>query len=350
MPRNPKSPEASVTNLRARSAEARATLHDVAARARVSIATVSRALNGLPVSPDNQKRVHKAAQELGYVANQAARALRSDRSHTMGLIFFDLRSTLGIELLDSLSEAIEDAGYSLLISTARGDERRFELLMRRFLESRIDALFCIHAHGGGETLARYRAAGVPVLGLLTGAGAFADLPLINPSIAEASDALAQHLASLNHERVALVRHPAFHVQMASIGKALEAHGMRVEAIAPSEVGGMSAVLGALTAMVDRPTAVIAPRRHAYALLRACDDAGLRVPDDLSIVSLGGPRRRGRDAGRALSVLAIDPHRLGRAAGGAMLGWLAGTRPASNLRIENASFVAGATTGQAPKRA
>ena len=207
-------------------------MHDVAARARVSIATVSRALNGLPVSQGNHERVHKAAEELGYVANEAARALRSERSHTMGLIFFDLRSRLGIELLDSLSESIEDAGYSLLISTARGDARRFELLMRRFLERRIDALFCMQAHGEGELLARYQAAGVPVLGLIAGAGNFADLPLIGPSIAEASDALARHLAGLGHQRVALVRHMAYQIQLAAISKALAALGMYVEPIAP----------------------------------------------------------------------------------------------------------------------
>ena len=97
--------------MRSRPSELRATLHDVAAHAHVSIATVSRALNGLPVSQDSHERVLKAAAELGYVANEAARALRRDRSHTMGLIFFQLRSTLGIELLDSLSESIEDAGY-----------------------------------------------------------------------------------------------------------------------------------------------------------------------------------------------------------------------------------------------
>jgi LacI family transcriptional regulator len=342
MPRNPK-----------------ATLHDVAARARVSIATVSRALNGLPVSQGNQERVHKAAEELGYVANEAARALRSERSQTMGLIFYDLRTRLGIELLDSLSEAIEDAGYALLISTARGDARRFELLMRRFLERRVDALFCIHAQGEGEVLARYHAAGVPVLGLITSAGKFADLPLIGPSIAEASDALARHLASLGHARVALVRQRAFQPQSATIIKALEARSLCVETLAPSEVGGMSEVLLGLMAKPERPTAVIAPRAHAHALLTVCDTAGIRVPDDLSIVRLGGPLSHGpgaalqpsggRDTDRALSYLAIDPHRLGRAAGGAMLGWLAGVQPVSRLRVENANFVARATTGPAPKR-
>src|SRR5580698_4212384 len=68
------------------------TLHQVAARAGVSIATASRALNGLAVSAPAQNRVRQAVAELGYVANEAARSLRSDRTLTMGLIFFDLRN------------------------------------------------------------------------------------------------------------------------------------------------------------------------------------------------------------------------------------------------------------------
>ena len=128
------------------------TLYEVAAQAGVSIATVSRALNGLPVSPRSQERVRAAAAALGYVANEAARALRSDRTLTMGLIFFDLRNTLGIELIDALSESIEASGYSLLIASARADARRYDVLMRRFLERRVDALFCINPRGQGETL------------------------------------------------------------------------------------------------------------------------------------------------------------------------------------------------------
>ena len=349
MIRNPKTLGSSGPDLRSRAPEVRATLHDVAARARVSIATVSRALNGLPVSPQNHERVRKAAEELGYVANEAARALRSERSHTMGLIFFELRSTLGIELLDSLSEAIEDAGYSLLISTARGDTRRFDLLMHRFLERRVDALFCIHAQGDGETLTRYRAAGVPVIGVISSTGAFAELPLVSPSIVEASNALARHLTDLDHARVALVRHRSYRVHLTAIGRALAARGVSVDEIATSELGGMSEMLTALIASSDRPTAVIAPGAQALALLAACDAAGLRVPHDLSIVGLVRDGADLRHARRAMSCLTVDPHRLGRAAGAAMLGWLAGARPEASLRVENGSFVARATTGKAPKR-
>src|SRR5580658_3469549 len=139
------------------------TLHEVAARAEVSIATVSRALNGLPVSEASLERVKQAALELGYVVNEAARSLRAERTMTMGLIFSDLSNTLGIDLLDALSEAIERAGYSLIISTARGDEARYDVLMRRFLERRVDGLFCVRPRGGGESLAAYQASGIPVI-------------------------------------------------------------------------------------------------------------------------------------------------------------------------------------------
>lgn len=329
--------------------ELRATLHDVAARARVSIATVSRALNGLPVSPDSHKRVQKAVAELGYVANHAARALRSQSSHTMGLIFFDLRTTVGIELLDSLSEAIEDAGYSLLISTARGDAGRFEVLMHRFLERRVDALFCIQARGDAETLARYRAADIPVLAAIASEGGFAELPLIRPSISDAAASLAQHLQTFRHEHVALIPDRAYRAHANTLVETLNSHGMRVEELPASEVGGMSELLASLMSRSKRPTVVIAAAAQAQALLSACDAAGVRVPEQLSLVSLsrlGDPRH---EAERAMSYLAIDPHRVGRAAGSAMLGCLAGVRPPTKLRVQCATFVVRHTTGAIAKR-
>lgn len=119
------------------------TLREVARRAAVSTATVSRALNGLAVSPASKARVMEAVAELGYVPNEAARTLRAERTMTIGVVFIELANALGIDLLDALSELVEAAGYALLMSTARGDVGRFDVLMRRFLERRVDALFCV---------------------------------------------------------------------------------------------------------------------------------------------------------------------------------------------------------------
>jgi LacI family transcriptional regulator len=111
--------------------KAKATLHDVAAAAGVSIATASKALNDVPVAASNKTKVLKAAARLGYVVNESARALRSNRSYTIGLIFSELSTTRGLGLLDSMSGALESAGYSLICATARADTNAYDVLMRR---------------------------------------------------------------------------------------------------------------------------------------------------------------------------------------------------------------------------
>ena len=328
--------------------ESRVTLHDVAARAEVSIATASRALNGLKVSATSLKRVRQAVSELGYVANEAARALRSERTHTMGCLFFDLTSTLGIGLLDGLAEAIEEAGFALLISTARGDSDRYDRLMHRFLERRVDALFCIQPRGNGETLSHYRAAGVPVVSLLGQSEAFGDVPLFTPSFSQAAARLARHLDDLGHRRVAVIRSQGARRPQAAIVRALRARHVEVEGMAPSETSGMSEILAQLLASTRPATAVIAATPYARGLLSACEAAGVSIPDDLSLASVS---EIGSDAGqerRALSTLVVDPHHLGRGAGAAMLAALDGTPP-STTRVQGARFTPRASTGPAARR-
>jgi LacI family transcriptional regulator len=320
------------------------TLHEVAARADVSIATASRALNGLPVSAESLARVQSAAEALGYVANEAARALRAERTMTMGLIFSDLRNTLGIDLLDALSEAIEAAGYSLLISTARGEAARYDVLMRRFLERRVDALFCIRPTGPGESLTPYAAAGIPVINLFSGGGAFAGLPLVTPTLSEPSTAMGAHLRALGHRRVAVVRGPGF--PQAAVEAGLKHAGLEVAEIAPSEADGMAAALAELLAMPLRPTAVVAVDPQSRGLLAACELARVAVPESLSLVSVNEAASDAHHRRHGLSAITVDPARMGRAAAAAMLGWLAGAPPAAHIRVQAASFIPRTTTGPA----
>jgi LacI family transcriptional regulator len=323
------------------------TLHEVAARSGVSIATVSRALNGLAVSKANRARVEEAARELGYVANAAARALRAERTMTMGLIFSDLRNTLGIDLLDALSEAIEAAGFSLLISTARGDADRYDVLMRRFLERRVDALFCIRPRGSGAALEAYGHAGVPVVNMFGAGGAFAGLPTLYPVFDAAARELGAHLKRLGHVRIAVVRREPRAAPLQPIGEALKAQGLVVEAVEATEADGMRGCLAALLAQPHRATAVIAADPNARGLIAACEAAGIAVPGDLSVVSLSEIAAEGYHRRHAISSLTIDPTRMGRAAAAAMLAWLAGDRPDARLAIEAATFAARGTTGSAP---
>jgi LacI family transcriptional regulator len=321
------------------------TLHEVATHAGVSIATASRALNGLAVSEHAEARVRQAAAELGYVANAAARSLRSERTMTMGLVFHDLRNTLGIQLTDALGEAVEAAGYSLLIASARADAGRYDRLLRRFLERRVDALFCINPRGDGGGLAGYAATGTPVISLFEADAAFGGLPRLTPTFARSAAALAQHLKGLGHEHVGVLLDRARPHPLLAAMKALKAAGLRVGASEHSEAGGMRDVIETVMSKADRPTALIALDPKARGLQAACQAAGLAVPGDLSIVGVREFDAR-RRRGDSLSALVVDPRHMGAAAAAAMLGWLSGVRPPDLTRVEAGEFEPRATTGPA----
>jgi DNA-binding LacI/PurR family transcriptional regulator len=99
----------------------------------------------------------------------------------------------------------------------------------------------------------------------------------------------------------------------------------------------------------RPTAVIAADPNARGLIAACEAAGVAVPADFSIISLSEVAAEGYHRRHAISGIAIDPARMGRAAAAAMLGWLGGAQPDDRLGVEAAAFTARATTGPAPFR-
>ncbi|HEY1752568.1 MAG TPA: LacI family DNA-binding transcriptional regulator [Caulobacteraceae bacterium] len=322
------------------------TLHDVAARAQVSIATVSRVVNELSVSPASLARVRAAVAELGYVPNAAARTLRSERSWTMGLIFSDLRNTLGIELLDALSETIEAAGYSLIISTARGSAERYDELMRRFLERRVDALFCIRPPPRAGSLARYQAAGVPVMALFERSGDFEASPLVRPAFSEPGRALAQHLAGGGHAAVAVVRPPSRSPALAALTEALRDERLRVELVEPAESDGAREIVAGVLARPDRPTAIVAVDPLVRAVVGACHGLGVAIPGALSVVAVSDLAADAHYRRHGVSAVVIDPHRMGRASGAAMLAWLGGSVPAERIRVQAASFAARASSGPA----
>ncbi|HTO56069.1 MAG TPA: LacI family DNA-binding transcriptional regulator [Myxococcota bacterium] len=327
----------------------KATLHDVAARAEVSIATASRALNGLPVSKTNLVRVRRAAADLGYVANEAARSLRSDRTLTIGLIFPRLRAHAGLELLDAMAGAVEDRGYSLMVSTARGDGERYDLLMRRFLERRVDALICVHPTGSGEMLDAYKAAETPVLAVFDRPGAFKRLPVVLPSLRSAASDLAKSLVALGHQRIALLSRPERIGPISAVCSALKKQGVTLDRLRygpdPREVREL---LRGLLARREPPTAIVTYYRAAVQLMSACRELRIEVPEQLSIVSISDHTAESFPARKPFSALVVEPDPLGRAAGNAVLAWLEGQAPPAETSVEAGTWVERATTANAAR--
>jgi LacI family transcriptional regulator len=322
---------------------ARSTLHDVAAHAGVSIATASRALNGLLVSQQSLERVKRAAAELGYVANDAARSLRNDRTMALGLIFFELSSWKGLELLDALSAEVDQAGYSVLISTARGDPGAYDLLMRRFLERRVDGLFCVIPPEGLETPERFISAQVPLLTITRRAKAFAGQPLVMPSLHEAFAASHERLYNEGHRKIAFIEEIERPSAIQTPRLDSSPSPFEIEMVPQPPPGGMQQLIQDLMARPDRPTLIgggEAQANHAYA---AAKSLGLKVPGDLSIIAFCNASDP-RHPDTPLTSLMIDPGAVGRAAGSTMLNWLNGAHPPKDIRVEIAHWVWRETTG------
>lgn len=312
----------------------------------MSIATVSRALNGLPVAPGNQQRVEQAAAELGYVPNEAARSLRSDRTLTLGLIFFHLGPARGIDVLDALSATVEQAGYSVLISTARGEPKNYEVLMRRFLERRVDGLFCSLPHGDAQMLPRYAAANIPVIALTYAGPGYETLPIVRPSFSIESDPGVQQLVRDGHRKVAWIDDAEPLSSGAAMGVAWQDAPFETELVRVPENAGMEVLVRELLERPDRPTALAGPEHHVSAFLAACRISGVSVPGQFSLIALTNAESERRAARQGLSSTMIDSAIVGQRAGEAMLAWLGGEPPEAVMDVQTTHWTPRATHGPA----
>jgi LacI family transcriptional regulator len=116
-------------------------IREVARHAKVSVATVSRALNRKPnVDSRLVKRVRKAVEELGYYPNAQARALTSGRSRIMGLIVSEITNPFFPEVIQAFETIAVEHSYEILLISTVHDPKRMELAVRRMIERRVDGV------------------------------------------------------------------------------------------------------------------------------------------------------------------------------------------------------------------
>src|ERR1700722_9308446 len=116
-------------------------IRDVAARAHVSIATVSRAINRVPtVDSRLAERVWKAVAELGYFPNTQARALVSGKSKLIGLIVSEITNPFFPELIQEFEQVAVERGYEILIASTNYERKKMESCTRRMLERKVDGV------------------------------------------------------------------------------------------------------------------------------------------------------------------------------------------------------------------
>ncbi|MCZ2523289.1 LacI family DNA-binding transcriptional regulator [Streptomyces sp. NPDC059506] len=185
-----------------------ASIKDVAARSGVSVATVSRALNGHPsVSPATRERVAAAAAALGYRPNAVARSLRTHQTRTLGLVISDVLNPFFTELARAVEDAARALGYSVVIGNADEDPQLQDHHMSTLLERRIDGLLVSPTDGGSALMTDAAASGTPMVFVDRWIPGL-DVPVVRADGRAAVRDLVAHLHSLGHRRLAIIAGPA----------------------------------------------------------------------------------------------------------------------------------------------
>jgi DNA-binding LacI/PurR family transcriptional regulator len=296
-------------------------MKQVAIAADVSSSTVSRVLSGapsrVPITEETRQRVLAAAAELGFRPNRLARGLRGSATGLLGLVVRDLGYPLHQSLIAAIVGAAHDRGHHVVIGSTDGlDADQHEL--EQILEARmVDGVVVV---GGLDDLPRLVGdlvhEGIPVVGLGLGTRDTA-IPIVRSDNDRGARLVAEHLLGLGHRRLGVVVagvHPELVDRRDAFLAAVERAGVPVEprhvlevANTPEAAEGATA---ALLALPGRPTGLFCTTDMvARGALVAAARAGIRVPDDLSVVGFDD-QEWARHWWPALSTVCQDAQQLG----------------------------------------
>jgi LacI family transcriptional regulator len=269
-------------------------IRTVAALAKVSIATVSRTINGSPaVSDCLSKRVWRAIGQLNYFPNTHARSLVSGRSRILGIIVENITNPFFPELIQSFEEIAVAHGYEILVSSSNGDAAVLTTCVRRMLERKVEGVAVLTFGGEEPVLDRLMHRNIPMV--------LAEFKLDDPKAstilldyATGIRAAVNHLAKLGHRKIAFLAGPRkLHSAITrenDFRAAMEAAGLAIQKKWVIEcdhtLKGGVAGFGKLQELPTRPSAILCSNdMTAIGVLRAAYMEGLRVPQDVSVVGL-----------------------------------------------------------------
>lgn len=327
------------------------TISDVARRAKVSTATVSRVVN----APDSVRvelraRVESAIVQLGYVPHAGARTLKSRRSGTVGAVFPTVDNAIFAKAIDALQRRLAEADHQLLIATSGYDPAVEESQALNLLRRGVDALVLCGCAQRASLLARLKLRGVPAVHAMSW-----PLP---PGIvgvgfdnARVMDRVVRYLLDLGHRRIALLAgvtrdNDRAAARALGVRRALEAAGLplpdsrcveRPYALAPAREG-----LRRLLEAKPAPTAVICGNDVlAMGALLEAQHMGLPVPHSLSIVGFDD-LELATHLQPALTTVHVPAEMMWREVAERALAMARGEAPGPDLEVEVSLVVRGST--------
>ena len=336
----------------------RTDIRQVAARAGVSTATVSRVLTGRgPASPEATRRVRAAAEELGYSPSASASSLRTERSMIIGVLVPNLANPVYLPFLRAVEHRAQRHGYAVIVADAQRSPEVERRQLDRLSAQRIDALVVAGRPRDPDHLRRLAAAGVPIVD----AEAFsAQADALAASTGQAVESACDDLAARGHRRVALLargssRRGAARTRWRLIEAATRDRGIGFDRVVLEDVveagrsdgTALGALLGSLVRSPGGPT-VLWSSSHSLSptLLEGLAVADVAIPDECSFLTFGDSPWAAAYR-PAISVVTGDLGSIGAAMTEALLYRLGAVGTAPEWRVEPDRYVARRSVGPAP---
>ncbi|ORC37788.1 hypothetical protein B4O97_01945 [Marispirochaeta aestuarii] len=274
----------------------RATIKDVARAAGVSIATVSRVINGnYYVSPRIEEKVQQAIAESGYVPNSVARSLKSNTTYLIGFIVSDISNFMLMSIARSIENVIRDNGYNLLVCSTENDEE----LERKYIDalvSRNISGIVLHSTGKLEEYITQVSQHVPIALVyrhVEHSGFIGDT--IDTDARQASYDMTRHLIDSGHKRIGMLngymQFSTSRDRWRGFCSAMEEAGLPVndKYIANGDFTEADGYTGTLRMMSQDPppTALIGMNTAVtVGAMKYLQEAGISIPEDISVVCYG----------------------------------------------------------------
>ncbi len=337
----------------------RSTIDDVARLAGVSVATVSRALRGLPnVSPATRKRVESAAAELTYTVDARASSLASGRTHTIGLVAPWFDSWYESKVISGLEGVLAPAGYDLLVYAIKTSVRPMPILRERVRSRTVDGIISIDVFFDEEDADGLRAFGVPLV-LIGSRLSYGHS--VNIDNHHGAALATSHLLELGHRRILYVGGAQDNEMLSPVSGARET-GVRqairdagfddAEVLEVSLDGGFSIAGGTrvMKRLVERadpmPTGIVCGSDEmAMGLIAEARRNDISIPEQISVVGFDD-----HDLADVLGVTTVrqEVYEHGETAGRLVLETLGDDAPDSFVHIDAPlELVVRSSSGPAP---
>ena len=273
-------------------------MKDIARRCGVSVATVSKALNGQPdIGEETRQRISAVAREMGYMTNSAARALKTNRTYNLGVLFVDeRRSGLGHEyfssMLESLKVVAEQHGYDITFINHNVGGRPTSYL-QHCLYRGVDGVVVACIDFADERVKELADSSIP---MVTIDHVFPNRISVASDNADGGGEVVRYVYSKGHRKIAFLhgerstvtqnRLAGFHRSCQELGIQVPAEYVR--ACVYHDPDRCAQVTRELLALPDRPTCILFPDDFSYiGGMNVIHEMGLRIPEDISAVGYDG---------------------------------------------------------------